>query len=397
MKVLYSSHTHLVSGGERSLIELIEALPDDVRAEVACPRGELSERLPGSHALPGTDASLRLHPWYTARAVATIVRAGWALRRVAKRTGAELVHANSIRAGLVAVAARRLGGPPVVVHVRDRLPDRPAARLTLGLIVRGAAAVVANSDYTLGGLPRGGRAAREAIASPVDLGRFAAPPDRAGVRASLGIDPDAPLLGVVGQLTPWKGQDEAIRTLAQVRRNHEGAQLLLIGSAKFVSGETRFDNPAYVRGLHELCEELGVTGAVHFLGEREDVAALLGALDVLLVPSWGEPFGRVVVEGMAARVPVVATSEGGPAEILTDGRTGILLPPREGGRWADAVGGLLASPARRAELAARAREEVAGYAVEAHVERVLSLYRRVLEPRSEGGAIGRSALSRSLN
>jgi L-malate glycosyltransferase len=379
MRVLYASHTQHVSGGEHSLLDLVAALPPGVCAGVACPPGDLSARLDHSHELPNIDASLRLHPWYTPRALARMAYAGWALRRVAARTGAELVHANSIRAGLIALVARALGGPPVVVHVRDRLPEGAASRMTMSLIVRRAAAVVANSRYTLGGLPRSGRAVQVAVASPVDLDRFDLPSgEPASSRERLGIPPDAPVLGVVGQLTPWKGQDDAIRVLAHVRRSRPGAQLVIAGSAKFVSRETRFDNPTYVRGLRALCDELGVADAVHFVGERGDVPELLRAMDVLLVPSWTEPFGRVVIEGMAASVPVVATSEGGPAEIIQDGETGLLVPPRTPDAWAAAVERLLAAPELRISIAAAGRERVADYAVERHVERLLDVYRGVL-------------------
>jgi glycosyltransferase involved in cell wall biosynthesis len=397
MKVLYSSHTEHVSGGEHSLLDLLAALPPGVSAEVACPPGDLAGRLPRVHHIPGTDASLRLHPWYTPRALLGMGHAGWRLRRVAARTGAELVHANSIRAGLVALVARALGGPPVVVHVRDRLPDGLAGRATLALLTR-AAAVVGNSEYTLRGVPARGRAVRAAIPSPVDLARFdPARVDRAQARARLGLDADAPVLGVVGQLTPWKAQDDAIRILHRVRAARPDAQLLLAGSAKFVSSETRYDNPTFVRGLHSLSATLGLNGAVRFLGEREDVPELIAALDVLLVPSWAEPFGRVVIEGMAMGVPVIATTEGGPAEIIEDGANGVLLPPRAPERWAGEVERLLADPERRRALVDSARRRVhERYALEAHVARVLEVYGRVLGPRANGAIVTSSKLGRSF-
>jgi L-malate glycosyltransferase len=380
VRVLFASHTGHVSGGEHSLLDLLGALPPGVRAEVACPPGDLARRLTRSHPIPGTDASLRLHPLYTPRAVGRMLHAGWRLRSIARRTRADVVHANSIRAGLVGLVARALGGPPVVVHVRDRLPEGRVGRLTLALLTRWAAAVVGNSEYTLDGVPAGGRALRAAVPSPVDLARFDPEGvDRARSRARLGIEPGAPVLGVVGQLTPWKAQDDAIRILARVRESVPGAVLLVAGTAKFVSQETRFDNPTFVAGLHSLSAELGLDGAVRFLGEVGDVPELLGALDVLLVPSWAEPFGRVVIEGMAMGVPVIATSEGGPAEIVEDGVDGVLLPPRAPERWAHEVRRLLGEPDRAGALAERARERVGvTYGAQAHVRRVLHVYAQVL-------------------
>ena len=116
---------------------------------------------------------------------------------------------------------------------------------------------------------------------------------------------------------------------------------------------------------------------VLWLGEREDVAELIAALDVLLLPSWEEPFGRAVIEAMALEVPVLATSLGGPAEILAGGEGGILLPPREPAAWIRAAAELAADPALRASLGRRGRVRVErDFTLSGHVESVLEVYRR---------------------
>src|SRR5207237_622624 len=74
---------------------------------------------------------------------------------------------------------------------------------------------------------------------------------------------------------------------------------------------------------------LGVADRVYFAGERTDIPAIMGALDILLVPSWSEPFGIVMIEAMAAGTPVIATQEGGPADVIRSGRDGVLVPPRQ--------------------------------------------------------------------
>jgi L-malate glycosyltransferase len=190
---------------------------------------------------------------------------------------------------------------------------------------------------------------------------------------------------MVAQITPWKAQDDAIRALAQIKPRHPKARLLLVGSAKFVSRATRFDNRAYLRELERLTHDLGLTDSVTFLGEREDVPELLRASDLLLAPSWDEPFGRCVAEGMAMRLPVIATAVGGPAEIVEAGTSGLLLPPRSPDAWAEQVDRLLADPEERARLGAAGRTRVAtSFSVDAHVAAVLSVYREALGHRPEG-------------
>lgn len=385
IRVLYVSHTSQVSGGERSLLDLLAGLPADVTPAVACPDGPLAAsvralRIP-THRLLGTEASLRLHPRHTARALAHLARSAVAVRRLSGAVAADVVHANSIRAGLVTAGARRLGAPPTVVHVRDRLPPGRASRLSLEAIVRGNDLVVANSRYTAESMAP--RASVRVTSNPVDLARFdPARTDPDAARRSLGLPDDLPVLAVIAQLTPWKGQDDAIRLIGLLKDRGRRVRLLVVGAAKFVSDATRYDNRAYRAGLDRLVDALGLRDDVVFTGELEDVPLVLRATDVLLVPSWEEPFGRTVIEGMAMGVPVVATCVGGPAEIVTDGDDGLLLAPRRPDLWADAVGDLLARPQHRARIAERGRRTAATFSRERHVAAIVELYRELARKRA---------------
>jgi glycosyltransferase involved in cell wall biosynthesis len=383
MKVLYVNHTAEVSGAERSLLELIAALPRRVRPRLATPEGPLADRaqllsIP-TVSISGTAGSLRLHPLHTARALGEIAAAAAGLRRATREFDPTLVHANSIRAGL----ALGLSRPQVatVVHVRDCLPPGRLSSATLRLVSATATTVVANSEYTAESVRRAAPKAKvEVVHSPVDLERWdPSGIDRVHARARLpGVRSRALLLGVLAQLTPWKGQDAAIETLHLLRKQGVDAHLLLIGSAKFVAGSTRFDNRAYVDGLKDQVRELRLEDRVSWLGEREDVVELVAALDVLLLPSHEEPFGRAVIEAMALEVPVIATSVGGPAEILTDGREGYLVPPRSPVAWAEAVR-LIGDPALRRLMGRAGRQRVEeAFTLGHHVDSMVAVYDRAL-------------------
>jgi glycosyltransferase involved in cell wall biosynthesis len=356
-----------------------------VSRSVACPEGPLAEALRASgvavHPIGGTAGSLRLHPLHTTRALAELLGDAIALRRLAVRLGVDLVHANSIRAGLAAILAARLGGAPPVVHVRDCLPPGRATRAIRELICRGAAAVVSNSRFTQERfLVPGSRVRARPLHSPVDLERFDPERvDREEARRGLGLRAEDVVLGVVAQLTPWKGQDLAIRALGRLRESQPAARLLLVGSAKFTSAATRYDNRAYERSLERLVEELGLGDRVLFAGERDDVPRIMSALDVLLMPSWEEPMGRAVAEAMAMGVPVVATAVGGPGELISDGSEGLLLPPRDPERWALALEPLIADAVTREAMGRagleRARRELG---TRTHAEATLAVYRDVV-------------------
>jgi len=385
LRALYVSHTAQVSGGERSLLDLLGALPASVQPLLAAPSGPLREiveqRGIPTTPITGTAGSLRAHPLHTPLAVGQLALSAAQLSRAARRHRAEILHANSIRAGIV-LALTRAPGAAKVVHIRDCLPAGTLTSATMRLIAATADAVIANSRYTAATLTAAAPAARvEVVYNAVDLSRFDPQSiDRAAVRERLGAGaPGRLLLGVVAQLSPWKGQDTAIQALALLREQGLDAHLLLIGSAKFLARATRFDNDSYVRDLHVLAQSAGVGEHVSWLGEREDVPELVRALDVLLLPSWEEPFGRAVIEAMALEVPVIATNVGGPAEILTDGREGLLLPPRQAPAWARAIGALAEDPERRAAMGRAGRERVQrGFTLADHVDAVLDVYGRAM-------------------
>jgi glycosyltransferase involved in cell wall biosynthesis len=389
VRVLYVNHTGVVSGGERSLLTLLGALPEDVDPLVATPGGPLTaavEQLdvPTSR-ITGTAGSLRLHPLHTPQALAELARAAVQVRRAARRHGAELVHANSIRAGIV-LGLARLAPAATVVHVRDCLPPGALTTATMRLIAATATTILANSNYTARSVRSPAPNARlEVIYNPVDLERFdPARIDRVQarnrLRAELGEQGQRRLLlGVVAQISPWKGQDTAIEALRLLVEEGLDAHLLLIGSAKFAFRATRFDNAAYLVRLRQQIATAGLNDRVSLLGERVDVPQLMRALDILLLPSHEEPFGRSLIEAMAMGVPVVATNVGGPPEIIENGVEGYLLPPLEPQAWAGAIRALAQAPAMGAEMGRAGRRRVEqAFTVEQHTAATLAAYRRAI-------------------
>ncbi|MFY9469749.1 MAG: glycosyltransferase family 4 protein, partial [Solirubrobacterales bacterium] len=379
--VLAVSHTAAVGGAERSLLTQARSdAGEGVRIVVVSPTGPL-----GKHSRdcglefaegPAFERSFRVSPLELPLVAFDLLRCGAKLAAQARRHDATVIHANSVRAGLIAAAARLFGGPPVITHVRDCMPDSRIANATRAVARRASSEIVANSRYTADsfGPTRGGAfpsVIYNALEAPFFDGSKA---KRSGRSCFAG---DGELLVVVGQITPWKGQDTAIRVLAALKPRLPAARLVLAGSVKFADG-ARHDNRAYAERLHTLARELGVAEDVVFAGELSDVTSLLADADVVLMPSWEEPFGRVAIEAMAAGRAVIATSVGGPGEFIDHRVNGLLADPFELTQWISATLELATDRNLREALGERARADVARrFAAGSAETRMLPVYRRV--------------------
>jgi glycosyltransferase involved in cell wall biosynthesis len=165
------------------------------------------------------------------------------------------------------------------------------------------------------------------------------------LRRELGLD-GVPVVGVFSRLAPWKGQHVMLEALTRL----PGVHALLVGDAVF--GEH-----AYAEALRDQSKILRIEDRVHFAGFRRDIPQLMRLSKVVAHTSVDpEPFGRVIVEGMLAGRPVVATRAGGVVEIVEDGTSGVLVPPRDATALASALSDLLADPARADALAEAGRE-----------------------------------------
>ena len=188
------------------------------------------------------------------------------------------------------------------------------------------------------------------VPNAVDPPAWQSTPDqRHAMRVRMSIADGDPLVVLAGRIEWEKGGDVAVRALPHIRHRHGGTQLVLAGSGSQRSS------------LTELATEHDVAGAVHFAGHLDEgeLAALLGAADVALVPSSYEPFGMVALEASASGTPVIAGAAGGLPEVVASGETGLLVPPRDPAALADAVVQLLEDPGYGTRLVEAAQREIA--------------------------------------
>jgi len=178
-----------------------------------------------------------------------------------------------------------------------------------------------------------------------------APIPRAGSQAGpLELPSDVPVVGLVGRLQPWKGQDRLLRAQALLHERGHRMHLVIVG------GDAYGLSAEYAASLPALIGELGLSADVTLTGQVPDAGPYIEQLDVLVNASDPEPFGIVILEGMARGVAVVAVDSGGPGEFIENGHTGLLASSGRPDALADALEPLLVSAARREQIGVAGRE-----------------------------------------
>jgi glycosyltransferase involved in cell wall biosynthesis len=187
-----------------------------------------------------------------------------------------------------------------------------------------------------------------------------------GLAQELGIPADAPVVGNVGRLIERKGQRDLVDAWPAVRSDHPEAHCVFVGDGR--------DRATMV----ERSVTLGCGDSVHFVGAREDVPAFLDLFDVFAFPSHHEGLPGAPIEAMAASLPIVATDIDGTNELVTDGETGLLVPPRDPQALGAAVDRVLSDPQLGRSLGTAARSAAyERFSLETMVEQFETLYERI--------------------
>ncbi|MEO7969934.1 MAG: glycosyltransferase [bacterium] len=380
--MLFYNHTGQVSGAERVLL-LILARLNRARFEplLLCPSSGQLQKEARTLNVPCANVD-QLNARFTWRLAALIhylssfVSTMGQVRARVREQRPELIHANSVRAGLVISAATLGLGIPIVWHVHDLLPQHPLStgiRLFTLLLPPVRIVVVANAaaerfkGKLLRQFPK--RVEFAIVYNAVEPTKLNSSSTRGSIRKELQLRNSDRLIATVGNLSPLKGQLELIRAFAKARQRIPNLALLLVGSALFNRGD------GYQKLLSAEVRALGLDHCVRFLGQRNDVPAIMGVLDLLVMNSRSEAFPLVALEGMAAGVPVLATAVGGLPELITHEKNGWLVPFGDEEKLIDGISSLLERRDLSAQLALHARQHVTrNFPVHKFIARIEAVY-----------------------
>lgn len=364
MRVLQVSSARAFGGGERHLADLARGLHARGHEVLAALRQGSPLRAPLSF-LP--ERNLYTVPLRNALDLAGML----GLARVARERKVEIIHAHVARDYVPAAVAARLVPAARLVLTRHVLfPLGRAHRLALSNVAR----VIAVSEPVARALLARKVFDEERIRvveNGVDLARF----ERARAEAVRDKHGRPFRVGIVGELSEVKGQEEFVRAAALVAEE-------LGGGVEFVvAGEDNSRGGEYRARVERLVNELGLTNRVRLLGRVEDVSGVVAGLDVLVSASRSEAFGMAMAEALVCGVPVVATATEGARSLVGDGVNGLLVPVGDAGALAAAVTSLLADEGRRLALGAEARRSaLERFSPERMLEATERVYEEALMP-----------------
>lgn len=359
-KILFFDHIAILSGGERSLLEILKAFPwEEYQPILACPQhgaltqeamklGTRIEIIPMDQAvLDRRRDSINLFSltWDLPKLLSIILR----LRRFLATERPSLLVTNSQKAHLIGAFASFLTVTPLCWYFRDILPAK-LRRLILpcGLIPK---RIIAISQAVARQFTIAGRRWAKVVVVPnaVNLGGAPRFPSKEQILRELRLPPKSRIVGTVGQIARWKGQRHFIEAARELSGRLSGVYFLIVG-------DVLFEETDYKKQLLQLVEDMALQDRVIFTGYREDPLSLMHAFDLLVHPAVEpEPFGRVLIEAMALGKPIVASNTGAAPEIVQDGKTGILVSPGDSHALAEAVEHLLENPEAAQEMGERGR------------------------------------------
>jgi glycosyltransferase involved in cell wall biosynthesis len=369
MRILHINSARSFGGGERHTADLANAL---------CRRGhEVFAAAPGGSPLV---QELKRVPAENVFELplrnALDVQSAIELARRVREREIEIIHAHVARDYLLAALASRRSDAPLILTRHLERPLKSLHKWTLSGVARVIAvseaverALLAQKIFPTEKVRR--------IPNGIDVERFerrARSFDTQRFRRLSGIQGRL-VVGMAGELREHKGQEDFIRAAQRVARDVADVDFL-------IAGEDHSPRKEYRAHLERLVRELELQNRLHFTGWVEDVTAFLPALDLFVSPSRVEPFGLVMVEAMAAGLPVVATATGGALEIVKDGATGTLVPIGDWQALSAAVSSLLANEEERRRMGESGHRRALEYfSLERMVAETEALYREVLDAR----------------
>jgi glycosyltransferase involved in cell wall biosynthesis len=329
LKVLHLIGSMDLGGAEKLTSLTVEGLnSDEFKASVCCVKsgGFYADKLRTKGYQ--VDELLGVHK-HASISLLMLLNAAWKLFNILRRERPDVLHSHLFAASCLGRVIGKLAGVPCIIVTLHRI-EYPRIqprierlfKLLTSLFITDSNAAAAKLSCALK-IPQ---KSIRVIYNGIDRSEFASPPSGEAARTSLNLKNDEFVIGVIAHLYKEKGHEFLLESLAMIKKRIPGFKLLIVGDG-------------YLRKeLEKQAEQMLPSGSVSFLGQRGDLANLLSAMDLFILPSSWEGFGIILAEAMYMRVPVITTSDGGGcAEVVKDNDGGQLVPYGDNAALSDAI------------------------------------------------------------
>jgi glycosyltransferase involved in cell wall biosynthesis len=392
VRVAYIEQDSGIGGAEVNLVYLLNGINKDLFSPVVVVpyEGHLTERLGKMsvkyHVIPrfkfiSTSTYILgrkiFNPLAVLYDVIVFVPTILKLSNYLKREGINVVHTNSMLAHIYGAIAAKIAGVPCIWHMQDVVDPKMAvglARRALVFFGRILPEKIVVVSKAVGQMFAGKHIQKvQVVFNGTDTIKYSPEIDGSGIRKEFNISDEECVVGIVGRLVHWKGQKEFLRAAAVIADRIPNTRFLIVG-------DTTFGAKQYKEVLYNLACELGIESKVIFSGGRDDIPNIIRAMDVMVHASISpEPFGLVIIEGMASGVPVVASNRGGPVEIIEHGEDGFLVDPEETESVVNIVIELLKDKSLCKNIGEKARKKVVEqFSVEKFVRQFENIYKEAI-------------------
>jgi L-malate glycosyltransferase len=329
--ILLISSVSGIGGAEVSLLEFAKHIDRErfLPCLLTTEEGPIAQRFreSGFQVFYGSFPYLsRRRPWIYAKSAISIVR-------IIRQNQIRLVVVNCDHAIPLSVLASKIAGVPIICRIHDTTRSWALPRM-VGYLNR-SDRIIANSISTANYCLSSGMDPKriQVIYPYFNLDRFYRVGEtvRSSTRQELGIPSSVVAIGLVGQILQYKGHEDLIEAAAIVASEFPHVMFFIVGDDSLSS------EPGFTQSLKDKISKLELDTKIVFTGFREDIPAIMAAMDIIAVPSWTEAFGRVIIEALAVKRPVVAANVGGIPELIQSGKNGYLIPPHQPAVLAESI------------------------------------------------------------
>lgn len=369
IKVLYVHGVGEIGGAEKDLLSYLGLLDrNGFLPHVVCPEsGTLIKEV---ERLRVPVVTIHLPPWRKWKNRFQVPCAVWKLVKIFRQWNIDIVHVNDYWWAPLAYLAAKICRIPVIVHIRQQIEPVRIAQYWLDKpdylfpVSKDIERVLLSMAVT--------QSRVHVTYSGIDLNRFSQIEHQPEFRQRYGLKDNQPIIGTVANLFPRKGYEYLLESLVEVKAAMPGICCFIVGEG----------SDAYQKQLLQLIEKRHLMENVVFVGFQQNVHEFINAFDLFVLPSIMEGFGIVLLEALAMGKPVIASRVGGIPEIITDGKTGILVPPKDSSALAKAIVGLIADEQAKQRFGEAARKVVEErFSQEMAVKRIENLYRDLMSER----------------